>query len=75
MKISIGTKNKRWPLGRWQPVCNKSGEIILLGAKWVNLHLDDDDIDVILLTEPRKTSESSAFTILLMSQKVPTFCK
>ena len=27
-------------------------------------NLDDNDIDIILLTEPRKTSESSAFTHL-----------
>ena len=31
------------------------------GIKVVN-NLKDDDIDLILITEPRKTSESSAFT-------------
>ena len=35
---------------------------LTLNGHQVTTNLNDDDIDIILVTEPRKTSESSAFT-------------
>ena len=62
MKISIGTKIKEGPWGggnlfaiNLKNYLEKSGHIVISD-------LMEDDIDVIILTEPRKTSESSAFT-------------
>ena len=40
---------------------NLTNFLISQGHKVIS-NLEDDDIDIILLTEPRKTSESSAFT-------------
>ena len=62
MKISIGTNIKDGPWG--------GGNLFAINLKLyledkgyeVINSLEDDDIDLILLTEPRKTSESSAFT-------------
>lgn len=62
MKISIGTNIKDGPWGGGNLFAiNLRDYLIAKGHDVVN-NLDDDDIDIILLTEPRKTSESSAFT-------------
>ena len=62
MKISIGTNIKDGPWGGGNLFAiNLTKFMEQKGHKVIN-HLNDQDIDIILLTEPRKTSESSAFT-------------
>ena len=62
MKISIGTKIKDGPWGGGNLFAiNLRNHLENKGYRVVN-NLLDDDIDIILITEPRKTSESSAFT-------------
>ena len=64
MKVSIGTKIKEGPWGGGNLFAiNLKNYLESNGIEVVN-HLNDDDIDLILITEPRKTSESSAFTHL-----------
>ena len=64
MKISIGTKLKDGPWGGGNLFAINLGTYLKdKGYKVVN-NLLDDDIDIILITEPRRTSESSAFTHL-----------
>ena len=61
-KISIGTNIKNGPWGGGNLFAiNLTKFMEQKGHKVLN-HLNDQDIDIILLTEPRKTSESSAFT-------------
>lgn len=62
MKISIGTNIKEGPWGGGNLFAiNLKSYLIDKGHKVVH-NLSDKDIDVILITEPRRTSESSAFT-------------
>jgi len=62
MKVSIGTKIKEGPWGGGNLFAiNLKNYLVDSGHKVVH-DLVDDDIDIILITEPRKTSESSAFT-------------
>src|SRR6056300_362045 len=62
MKISIGTKIKDGPWGGGNLFAiNLRDYLIEEGHDVVN-NLNDDDIDIILITEPRKSSESSAYT-------------
>ena len=62
MKISIGTNIKKGPWGGGNLFAiNLTQYLEKKGHNVIN-HLNHDDIDLILLTEPRKTSESSAFT-------------
>ena len=62
MKVSIGSKIKDGPWGGGNLfVINLKNYLINNGHKVIH-NLKDRDIDVILMTEPRKTSESSAFT-------------
>jgi len=62
MKISIGTSIKDGPWGGGNLFAiNLSNYLIQKGHEVVS-NLKEDDIDIVLLTEPRKTSESSAFT-------------
>ncbi len=62
MKISIGTNIKEGPWGGGNLFAINLGSYLASkGHKVVN-NLKDDDIDIILITEPRKTSESSAYT-------------
>ena len=62
MKVSIGTNIKDGPWGGGNLFAiNLKNHLHSKGFKVVN-NLDDDDIDIILITEPRRTSESSAFT-------------
>jgi len=64
MKISIGTNVKKGPWGGGNLFAlNLIGHLTESGHKVIN-HLFDDDIDLILITEPRRTSESSAYTHL-----------
>ena len=62
MKVSIGAYIKEGPWGGGN-LFFKNLKIYLesKGHKVIN-HLLDDDIDIILLTDPRKDSESSSFT-------------
>ena len=62
MKISIGTNIKEGPWGGGNLFAiNLKNYLESNGFEVIN-HLFHNDIDIILLTEPRKTSESSAFT-------------
>ena len=62
MKVSIGTKTKEGPWGGGNLFAiNLKNFLEANGIKVVN-NLQEDDIDIILITEPRKTSESSAYT-------------
>ena len=71
MKISIGTKIKDGPWGGGNLFAiNLKNYLESNGVEVIN-HLNHDDIDIILITEPRKTSESSAFT----HQKVINYLK
>ena len=63
MKVSIGTNVKDGPWGGNLFAINLTNYLKEYNHEVV-YNLDDNDIDIILLTEPRKTSESSAFTHL-----------
>ena len=62
MKISIGTNIKDGPWGGGNLFAINLRKFLLSNGHEVVTSLDEDDIDIILITEPRKTSESSAFT-------------
>jgi glycosyltransferase involved in cell wall biosynthesis len=62
MKISIGTNIKEGPWGGGNLFAiNLSRQLVSQGHK-VFFNLTEEDLDLILITEPRRTSESSAFT-------------
>ena len=62
MKISIGTNIKEGPWGGGNLFAINLKNFLISKGHTVTNNLDDSDIDIILLTEPRKTSESSAYT-------------
>lgn len=62
MKISIGTRIKKGPWGGGNLFAINLTEYLIKRGYEVVDNLRDPDIDIILITEPRKTSESSAFT-------------
>ncbi len=62
MKISIGTNIKNGPWGGGNLFAINLKEYLTSEGHLVINNLDDPKIDIILITEPRKTSESSAFT-------------
>ena len=62
MKISIGTNIKEGPWGGGNLFAINLKNFLESKEVEVINHLRHDDIDLILITEPRKTSESSAFT-------------
>ncbi len=62
MKISIGTNIKDGPWGGGNLFAINLTNYLIQKGHDVISNLDDSDIDIILLTEPRKTSESSSFT-------------
>jgi len=64
MKISIGTNIKEGPWGGGNLFAINLIEYLTKKNHEVINHLLDDDIDLILITEPRRTSESSAYTHL-----------
>jgi len=62
MKVSIGTKIKDGPWGGGNLFAINLTNYLIKKGHQVVYNLNDDDIDIILITEPRRTSESSAFT-------------
>jgi hypothetical protein len=62
LKISIGTNTKEGPWGGGNLFAINLKKYLEENGHQVINNLDDNDIDLILITEPRKTSESSAFT-------------
>lgn len=62
MKVSIGTNIKEGPWGGGNLFAINLKDFLISQGHEVTNNLFEDDIDVILITEPRKTSESSAFT-------------
>ena len=62
MKISIGTNIKEGPWGGGNLFAKNLKNYLENSGHTVIDNLNDNDIDLILITEPRKTSESSAFT-------------
>jgi len=62
MKVSIGTNIKDGPWGGGNLFAINLKNFLLKEGHSVCTTLDDKDIDLILITEPRLTSESSAFT-------------
>ena len=62
MKVSIGTKIKDGPWGGGNLFAINLSNFLQSNGHQVVFDLNDNDIDLILITEPRKTSESSAFT-------------
>ena len=62
MKISIGTNIKEGPWGGGNLFAINLKEYLSSKGHTVLNNLNDPQIDLILITEPRKTSESSAFT-------------
>ena len=62
MKISIGTNIKEGPWGGGNLFAINLKKFLINKNIEVVHNLNDEDIDIILITEPRKTSESSAFT-------------
>ena len=62
MKISIGTKIKDGPWGGGNLFAINLKQHLINKGHIVIHDLKDRDIDLVLITEPRKTSESSAFT-------------
>ena len=64
MKVSIGTNIKDGPWGGGNLFAINLSNFLIQNSIEVVYDLLDEDIDVILITEPRKTSESSSFTHL-----------
>ena len=62
MKVSIGTNIKEGPWGGGNLFAINLKNYLEKNGHTVIHNLKDEDIDLILITEPRKTSESSAFT-------------
>jgi len=62
MKVSIGTNIKEGPWGGGNLFAINLKNYLEKNGHTVIHDLKDNDIDLILITEPRKTSESSAFT-------------
>ncbi len=62
MKISIGTKVKEGPWGGGNLFAINLREYLVNNGHQVINNLQDNNIDVIIITEPRRTSESSAYT-------------
>ena len=62
MKISIGTNIKEGPWGGGNLFAINLKNFLEKNGHTVIHNLKEDEIDLILITEPRKTSESSAFT-------------
>ena len=62
MKVSIGTNIKDGPWGGGNLFAINLSNFLRSKGIEVIYDLEDDDIDIILITEPRKTSESSSFT-------------
>ena len=62
MKVSIGTNIKDGPWGGGNLFAINLSNFLKSKGIEVIYDLEDDDIDIILITEPRKTSESSSFT-------------
>ena len=62
MKVSIGTNIKEGPWGGGNLFAINLKNHLEKNGHTVIHDLKDNDIDLILITEPRKTSESSAFT-------------
>lgn len=62
MKVSIGTNIKDGPWGGGNLFAINLKNYLESNKHKVVNNLDEDDIDLILLTEPRRTSESSSFT-------------
>ena len=62
MKISIGTNIKEGPWGGGNLFAKNLKFFLEKNGHDVYDNLLVDDLDIILITEPRKTSESSAFT-------------
>ena len=62
MKISIGTNIKEGPWGGGNLFAINLKRYLQNKGHKVLSSLDENDIDIILITEPRKTLESSAFT-------------
>ena len=73
MKVSIGTNVKDGPWGGGNLFAINLTNYLVNKNHKVVYNLNDDDIDIILLTEPRKTSESSAFTHIDVVSKVFNF--
>jgi len=62
MKVSIGTRIQDGPWGGGNLFAINLSKYLIKNGNIVVYDLIDEDIDIILLTEPRKTSPSSAFT-------------
>ncbi len=62
MKVSIGTKIQAGPWGGGNLFAINLRDYLIKEGHKVVTNLNDDDIDIILITEPRKSSESSAYT-------------
>ena len=62
MKVSIGTNIKEGPWGGGNLFAINLKRYLISRGHQVVHDLNSKDIDIILITEPRKTSESSAFT-------------
>ena len=62
MKVSIGTNIKKGHWGGGNLFAINLKDYLLNMGYQVTTNLFENDIDIILITEPRKTSESSSFT-------------
>ena len=62
MKVSIGTNIKEGPWGGGNLFAKSLKKYLEDNGHKVITNLSENDIDIILITEPRKTSESSSFT-------------
>ena len=62
MKVSIGTNIKEGPWGGGNLFAINLSNFLKNRGHEVVYDLSHNDIDIILITEPRKTSESSSFT-------------
>ena len=62
MKVSIGTNIKEGPWGGGNLFAINLRDYLISQGHEVTFNLKDSNIDIIVLSEPRRTSESSAFT-------------
>ncbi len=62
MKVSIGTNIKEGPWGGGNLFAKNLMKSLTQNGHQAFNNLNEKDLDIILITEPRKTSESSAFT-------------
>lgn len=61
MKVAIGTEIREGPWGGGNAFANVLKNFLINEGHEVTTNLFDDDIDIVLITDPRKSAETSSF--------------